>query len=288
MVIHWFQRFSSNSMFVFCFLLLNDLSSALKYASVSDITSSLESNFFPWSNSLWSANSQWSLGAGSGELGGCRSNSKCESCSFAIVAINLYTLHCLVERVIFSFAFLAVFWWFLPLNASVCYIIFAIDGSSFLKIINEPCTSQNTEAKTLPADVCVFGRFGQLSTDAVHSMDCWFVSRVKCWIHISSIVTYLRKSSFLLHWNTFKQRSESSTHCCFWSTVIKSASNLNTAFSFSNVHAKWWIHCLLISSAALLSHTTSIYDWLKRVFLGQLPNIGALSIQHHLCLYDRV
>ena len=26
-----------------------------------------------------------------------------------------------------------------------------------------PCASQNMEAKTLPADVCIFGRFGWLS-----------------------------------------------------------------------------------------------------------------------------
>ena len=40
---------------------------------------------------------------------------------------------------------------------------------------------------------------------------------------------------------------------------------LNTAFSLTNVHAKWWIHYLLISSTPLLSHTTSIYDWPKQV-----------------------
>ena len=40
---------------------------------------------------------------------------------------------------------------------------------------------------------------------------------------------------------------------------------LNTAFSLTNVHAKWRIHWLLISSAPLLFHTTSIYDRLKRV-----------------------
>ena len=39
-----------------------------------------------------------------------------------------------------------------------------------------PCTSQNTEAKTLPADVCIFGRFGRLSPAAVQSADCWLDS----------------------------------------------------------------------------------------------------------------
>ena len=63
-----------------------------------------------------------------------------------------------------------------------------------------PCTSQNTEAKTLPADVCIFGHFRRLSPAAVHSADCQFDSRVKWWIHVSSIVTYLCKNSFVLRW----------------------------------------------------------------------------------------
>ena len=33
----------------------------------------------------------------------------------------------------------------------------------------------------------------------------------------------------------------------------------NRAFSCSNVHAKWWMHCLLISPRCQLSHATSIY-----------------------------
>ena len=76
-----------------------------------------------------------------------------------------------------------------------------------------------------------------------------------------------------------------------WANAV---STLNTAFSLTNVHAKWWIHCLLISSTPLLSHATSIYDRPKRVCGGfgcfpvQLLNLGNLSIQHQLCLYDHV
>ena len=63
---------------------------------------------------------------------------------------------------------------------------------------------------------------------------------------------------------------------------------LNTAFSLTNVHAKWWIHCFLISSTPLISHTTSIYNQPKQVcgvfwcFLGQLPNLSDQSVQHHV------
>ena len=144
-----------------------------------------------------------------------------------------------------------------------------------------PCASQNMEAKTLPADICVFHHFGWLWPAAVHSADCRFDSGMKYWIHVSSTVTYL---SFLLCRNSCKQHSESSTHCCFWSTVTNAAHILNTAFSVTNIHAKWWIHCLLISYA------TSIYNRPKQVcgvflcFPGQLLNLGDLSIQHQLCL----
>ena len=76
-----------------------------------------------------------------------------------------------------------------------------------------------------------------------------------------------------------------------WANV---APTLNTTFSLTNVHAKWWIHYLLISSTLLLSHKTSVYDWPKRVcgvfwcFLRQLPNLGDLSVRHHLCLCNRL
>ena len=74
-----------------------------------------------------------------------------------------------------------------------------------------------------------------------------------------------------------------STPFCCIETVAKNALNhrrivifdqlwtnaaltLNRALSLTNFHAKWWIHCLLISSTPLLSHATSIYDRPKRVW----------------------
>ena len=37
-----------------------------------------------------------------------------------------------------------------------------------------PCKSKKIEAKTLPADACIFGWFGRLSSAAIHSADCQF------------------------------------------------------------------------------------------------------------------
>ena len=79
-------------------------------------------------------------------------------------------------------------------------MIFAIDGSSFLKVIDEQNTLHIPKygGKTLSADVCVFGCFGRLSPAAVHSADCQFDSGVKWSIHVSSIVTSLCKNSFFV------------------------------------------------------------------------------------------
>ena len=175
-------------------------------------------------------------------------------------------VHCLGERALLFFLHLwSFFWRFLPSNEpimlyNICYWWFF-----FFKVIDEHNTLciQNTEAKSLPADICIFSCFGGLSPATVHSTDCRFDSRVKRWIPVLIIVTYLHKN-FFLHWNKCKQSSKS-LMCCFWSTVSKHAPTLNTAFSLINVHAKWWIHCFLISSTPLLSHVTSISDWPKWV-----------------------
>ena len=86
------------------------------------------------------------------------------------------------------------------------------------------------------------------------------------------------------------QRSKSSTCSCFWSIVSKRDINYEQSFSCSNIHAKWWIHCLLISLRCQLSHTTSIHDrpkpfcglfyvfwnncriWVTRAFNAALPD----------------
>ena len=146
--------------------------------------------------------------------------------------------------------------------------------------------------KTLPADVCVFGYFGRLSPDALHSADCWFDSRLRGWIHGSSFVTYLRKTLFCSVETVANNALNHRRVIVFDRLWTNSAATLNTAFTLTNIHAKWWINCLLISSTPLLSHATSIYNRSKCVcgdfwcFPRQLPNLGDLSIQYHLCLYE--
>ena len=144
------------------------------------------------------------------------------------------------------------------------------------------------EAKTLPADVCVFGCFGWLSPVTVHSTDCWFDSDVKWWIHVSSIVTYSCKSPF----------------CCV-ETVANNALNHQHVFD-QTWHPLWtqlshWqmfmqneeYTAFLISSTSLLSHATSIYDWPKEVcgvfdVFRDNCQIWVTWLFIIICVYDRV
>ena len=123
------------------------------------------------------------------------------------------------------------------------------------------CRSQNMEVKTLPADVCIFCCFAWLSPAVVHPADSRFDSRVKWWIHISSIVTSLLLFVALKQLQTTLNRRR----VVFDRLWANTAPTLNTAFSLKNVHAKGWIHSLLISLTLLLSHATSIYNQPKRV-----------------------
>ena len=136
-----------------------------------------------------------------------------------------------------------------------------------------PCSSQNTEARTLPADVFVFGHLGRLSPAAVHSADR-FGSMFPPLSHIYRKIPFCCVETVA---NNALNRRNVDVFDWLWPNT---APTLNTAFLLTNVHAKWWLDCQLISSTILLSHATSIYDRPKRVcgvfwcFPGELPNLG--------------
>ena len=92
-----------------------------------------------------------------------------------------------------------------------------------------PCASQNTKTKALPSDVCIFGHFGQLSPACDNSVDCWFDSGVKWWIHVSSIVINLHKTSL----RCVKTVANTLNRQCiivFWSTVRKHGTHFEHSF----------------------------------------------------------
>ena len=90
---------------------------------------------------------------------------------------------------------------------------------------------------------------------------------MKWWIHISSVVTYLRENSFLLHWNSCKQRSKSLTRCCFWSTVRK-----------CSIH---FIHSFLIDIQFMQNGEYTAFWYLLWHYVG-----GPLS-RRSLCMFWR-
>ena len=221
---------------------------ASKYASVSDITSSLEPNLFFWSIFfLRSENSRLSLGSDLENRVGAEATRS----AIHVVLVSLQSNCDTVKEHFFLICCRFLGDYFLQTH-QLCYIIFAIDCSSFHKVIDEQSTLriQNTEAKTLllmfASLVALDGYYLLLFTQL--TADLTLEWRGGC----LSIVTYLRKNSF----------------CCVQTVDrlwVNAAPNLNTAFSLTNAHAKWWIHCLLISSIPLLSYATSIYDRPKRV-----------------------
>ena len=86
-------------------------------------------------------------------------------------------------------------------------------------------------------------------------------------------------------------------HCVvvFDQLWVNTVPTSDIAFSLTNIYAKWWIHCLLISSPPLLSHATSIYNrpkWVCGAFLVfsrttakfRWPEHSASFVSTRLCL----
>ena len=171
------------------------------------------------------------------------------------------TVHCLGERALFS-SFVTIFWWFLPSNApimlyNICYCGSSINEQNTLSIpkyrgLNLACWCLHLWLLWMAFTCCC-----PLSWQLI-----WFWSEVvdPCFIHyhifiqkllfccIETVANNTLNCQLVLDW--------------LWANT---APTLNIAFSLTNVHAKQWIHCLLISSIPLLSHATSIHNRLKRV-----------------------
>ena len=138
-----------------------------------------------------------------------------------------------------------------------------------------------------------FGHFGRLSLAAVHSADCWFNSGVTWWIHVSSIVPYLHKNSFLLHRNSCKQHSESSTHC-FWSTVSKCSVHFKHSFLIDKCSCKM-VNTLPsdIFNSSTISCNFNLRSakrslWSFWCLPGQLLNLGVLCSASFLSVRPRL
>ena len=251
-------------------------------------------SFLHWSQISFPGAFFWGLQTVSNRWGPDLENWSSTKAIRSATHVVLPLVHCLGERALFSSSFVATFWQFFPSNAPV--MLYNIDGSSFLKVINE----QNT--------LCIPKYRGQnLACWCLHLLLLW--TALTCCYPISWLSIWLRGEVMdprFIHCHIFKQKllfvslkqlqtnALNRWHVVFDQQWANVASTFNTPFSLTNLPAKWWIYCLLISSTPLLSHATSIYDQPKRVcgdfrrFLGQQLNLGDLSSQHHLCLYNHV
>ena len=115
-------------------------------------------------------------------------------------------------------------------------MIFTIDGSSFLMEFDEQNTSciQKYCGQNLACWCFHLWSLWTLSPATVQSADCWFDLGVQRWIHVSS----LHNNSFLLFWKSWKQCSESSMFCCFWSTVSKCCTCFEHSFLIDKYSCK--------------------------------------------------
>ena len=171
-------------------------------------------------------------------------------------------------------------------------MIFAIDGSSFLKVID-------AHPKIWTPKPCLLMFVSLLTLDDFHLLLS---------IQLTADLTSEWSGGSLFHplshiyaktpfccTKTVANNTVNCRHIAVFDWLwANAAPTLNIAFSLTNVQAKWWIHCLLISSTPLPSHLTSIYDQPKRVcgvfwcFPEQLASLSDLSIKHHFCPYDHI
>ena len=124
-----------------------------------------------------------------------------------------------------------------------------------MKII--PRAPQKTDATTLPVDETDSAFLGADSPFSVHCFDCSFVSGMKWWIHVSSMVMNRRKNSALLMWNIAKHSIEIFSRRCFCSIVGKRGTHLVHRFLISKFSVNMRCAVLFEKPAMSASSCTS-------------------------------
>ena len=158
----------------------------------------------------------------------------------------------------FFFFICGCFWWFLPSNAPImlynnCYWWFFLSqGNQWTKYL-----AYNKIRRPKP---CLLMFVGLVAWDSFHLLlSTQLIANLTPERSDGSIFPPLSpihaKTSFC--WvETTANNALNRQHVVFDWMWANAAPTLNTAFSLTNVHAKWWILCLLISSSPLLSHAT--------------------------------
>ena len=160
---------------------------------------------------------------------GCRSNSKSNSCNFAIVAIDLWHGPLSWWKSTFFFFNCGRFWGgrgrFLPSNVPI--IRYNIRFWWFFFFQGNP--------KIRTPKLCLLMASSLVALDGF-TCCCplsWLPIRLQsevvdpCFIYCHILK---QKISFMLYWNSCKQHSESLMHYCFWSTVSKYGTHFEHSF----------------------------------------------------------
>ena len=182
------------------------------------------------------------------------------------------TVHYLGERALFSSSFVVVFWRFLPSNAPIMlynirywWFLFS-QGNRRTKYLAHPKIRRPKPCLLMFAFLVVLDSFYLLLSTQLtaHLTPVW--SGGSMFHPLSHIYT---KTPFCCA-ETVANSTRNRRHVVAFDRLSANATlTLNTAFSLTDVHAKWWIHCFLIAPTPLLSHETSTYSrpkWVCGVF----------------------
>ena len=150
------------------------------------------------------------------------------------------TVHCLDERALVSSSFLTVFWRFLPSNAPIMlyniryWTFFLSQGNWWTKYLALPKIRRPKPCLLMFASLVTLDGFHLLLSTQLTADVTLKWSGGSMFHPLSHIYA---KTSFL-RWNSSKQHSESSTRCCFWSTVSKRGTNFEHSFLIDKCSCK--------------------------------------------------
>ena len=191
---------------------------------------------------------------------------------------------------------MAVFGWFLPSNApimlyNICYWwFFFSQGNWWTKYFVHPKVWRPKPCLLMFASLVALNGFHLLLSTQLTADLTLEWSGGSIFHPLSHIYA---KTPFCCV-ETVANNTKLLTRCCFWSTVSKHSTHFEHSFLIDKCSYKMMntLPSDIFNSSAiscnfnLRSTKTSLCNfWF---FLGQLPNLGDLSILHHLCLYDPI
>lgn len=145
-----------------------------------------------------------------------------------------------------------------------------------MKII--PCVFQKTDAMTLSVDETLFAYFCVDSPLSVHCFDHFFISNVKWWIHISSMIMNWYKN--FAYCSETSPNTETSSRHCFCSIMSKCGTHLTHSFLIYMFTVNMRCIALFeISTMADSSHTFSPRSfntifWILFIVSGMVTSFG--------------